>query len=770
MIGAGIVKPSKLRPAAANITAMLRSLTKSRVSSTLATATSPPALSPTAALHRPPRGPTDEAEAAAAAEAKGTGGGGAAAEVQAELDAWVAYGPRALALLRRLSEVRLDVPTFQQSGLGRSVRRYASLHPDAAVAALAKQLIEGWKRSMRAAPAPPAQGQRAPPPASRELRRKRAASTAVDDDETSSEEESSGEESGGGGSHESEIEVSMDSKLAAAANGGGTGDEGGWKETVKVQKHRARTERFRIFTFRQPFKCGAFVISIRVSEACGQDLAECKELLSQMAVDFGAMAPTADSVKAGEKPVLERLKRLEERFRGSGVTEGEARNAMRLFERELSKANWTEDKFAKMKRQLAGVEGWSAADTVAEGSLIWTEPCKRRLAWFSDACERVAMPLGIEFGYAGNGGCCFAGPLSSVAGAALTSTLVCHFAQLDFERARQGRGGSKTSAPQFLQGFVDGSLTQDRHLVWEKVFSIEDDSEAASFCEEALKKGFFDGADDATTGAASGASSMAFDEGDADADPCVVDDDLQSMLRGLFSGGGGGGGREASSASAAASDATPSAASEPARRGARHRDPLISEYRPAPPAGASVAAAAAQALLGSLGQPQASSPQTFQPFAGKPHRLGGDSDDEPLAAASAAAAGGVAVGRGAAAGAGASSSSSGRALGIGPGCGGGAASGASSSQESGARGGNAWALTFVSNVQLVRASRQRSREEARKTYHWTYSAKAVKATKKGTESYSQGRQAGEKRKGEIDGTARSAKQKFCKGGRRAITQ
>ena len=37
---------------------------------------------------------------------------------------------------------------------------------------------------------------------------------------------------------------------------------------------------------------------------------------------------------------LQRLQRLEQRFSGPGVTEAEARNALRLFERELSKAGW----------------------------------------------------------------------------------------------------------------------------------------------------------------------------------------------------------------------------------------------------------------------------------------------------------------------------------------------------------------------------------------------------------------------------------------------
>ncbi|CAJ1441577.1 unnamed protein product, partial [Effrenium voratum] len=35
-------------------------------------------------------------------------------------------------------------------------------------------------------------------------------------------------------------------------------------------------------------------------------------------------------------------------------------------------------------------------------------------AWFADACERCATPLGVEFGYTSNGGCCFVGPLSSL--------------------------------------------------------------------------------------------------------------------------------------------------------------------------------------------------------------------------------------------------------------------------------------------------------------------------------------------------------------------
>ena len=170
--------------------------------------------------------------------------------------------------------------------------------------------------------------------------------------------------------------------------------------------------------------------------------------------ETGAIRP--DSSEAGEENLktLERLQRLEKRFIGKGVTESEARNALRLFERELSKANWTAEKFEKLKRQLAGTEEWSASDVVAESSIRWQQN-KRRQAWFADACERVAVPLGIEAGYTSNGGC-FVGPLSSVAGAALTTTLLCHLAHLDLEAAT--KRSKKLSTPQFLQGFVAARL------------------------------------------------------------------------------------------------------------------------------------------------------------------------------------------------------------------------------------------------------------------------------------------------------------------------
>ena len=52
-------------------------------------------------------------------------------------------------------------------------------------------------------------------------------------------------------------------------------------------------------------------------------------------------------------------------------------------------------------------------DVVAESSVQWAETGKRRQAWFCDAGERIATPLGLEFGYTGNGGACFAGPLAA---------------------------------------------------------------------------------------------------------------------------------------------------------------------------------------------------------------------------------------------------------------------------------------------------------------------------------------------------------------------
>eukprot|EP00931_Biecheleriopsis_adriatica_P048404 TRINITY_DN27961_c0_g1_i1.p1 TRINITY_DN27961_c0_g1~~TRINITY_DN27961_c0_g1_i1.p1 ORF type:complete len:595 (-),score=137.11 TRINITY_DN27961_c0_g1_i1:13-1755(-) len=458
-------------------------------------------------------------------------------------------------------------------------------------------------------------------------------------------------------------------------------EKDGWAETEESRTFRRGKEHFHVYTLRRPFGNATWMIQVRVAQGSdkqkqsGQSKRggssqpapkreEVRELLKRMALDLGAVNPAAggsESLGEQEKQVLQRLQRLEERFRGSGVTEGEARNAVRLFERELSKANWTEDKFAKLKRQLAGTEEWSAADAVAETSVRWVQRGKRRQAWFADACERVATPLGIEFGYTGNGGCCFVGPLSACVGAALTTTLVCHLAHLDLESASHKRR-TRISAPQFLQGFVDGALAKERHLVWEKLFSIEDEAAAARFCQENLHEGFFD--------------DLAGEEGRGE------EEDLQAMLRNLFAAQGG----------------NPCSSPRSLHPG-----------RPVHP----------DEQVPARSDAEVPKPPAFTPFSGKAHRLG--EAEEPSA-------------------------------------------------EKPSQGSNSWALTFASNLELARCSRRRSRDEAKRTYHWTFSGHAVKETKTGTESYSQGRNAGEKRKGQIDGAAGSAKSKFRKGPQLAITR
>lgn len=427
-----------------------------------------------------------------------------------------------------------------------------------------------------------------------------------------------------------------------------------------------------MFTLGSPFQCQKWNIVLRISEENYKP--ECKELLNQMAVDFGAIVLQAgEGHTAEDQQVLQRLKRLEQRFRGSGVTDGEARNAMRLFERELSKANWTEEKFEKLKRQLEGVEEWSASDTVVEASLRWVETGQKRQAWFTDACERVAIPLGLEFGYAQNGGCCFVGPLSAAAGAALTASLVSHLADLDLSCAQKMRKGSKVSPPQFRQGFVDGALEPERHLVWQRLFSIEDAELAADFCRDNLQSGFFNNLSD------EGASNV--DEGG---------EDIQAMLRGLF-------------------------ASEPERQPQQMSSSSTSGHRQrhtAHPGGDDFL-------------PEFGAPSSFTPFSGKCQRLdedGGDAAPTPQGNAT----------------------------------------------QQPKKGSDSWAITFSSNLELARQSRQRSSGVARKTYHWTTGGRAVKATKTDTTSYSQGRDAGNKRKGQIDSAAGTAKRKFNKGVRHAI--
>eukprot|EP00913_Durusdinium_trenchii_P027542 g25832.t1 len=96
------------------------------------------------------------------------------------------------------------------------------------------------------------------------------------------------------------------------------------KEVVSV--YRGRRERFWQFTLQRPFGDDTWYLQVKVPlQNEKKEFSEIKELLHRMAFDLGA-----------------------QRFAGSGVTESEARNALRLFERELSKANWSEEKFARL--------------------------------------------------------------------------------------------------------------------------------------------------------------------------------------------------------------------------------------------------------------------------------------------------------------------------------------------------------------------------------------------------------------------------------------
>jgi len=593
------------------------------------------------------------------------------AEMKAELETWVAYGPRALVLLEALERTVITLEILRETGLGKTVRRYAA-HSDGTVRTLSARLITAWKGLLPGAPISSTSSRRRPAPTrTREVRRGRV---AVDDDDSDNDASASSSSS-------SSNAVAMpgagpapcsddDAEKCVREERAHVEQTCGWQETSQAHAFRGRKERFHVFHLKHPFASAKWTIRVRVTDTLHKP--EVRELLDRMAADFGAIF-TTDQVREADRQVLNRLQRLEERFRGNGVTEGEARNAMRLFERELSKANWTQDKFLKLKRQIAGTEEWSTADAVAESALLWNEEGKRRQAWFADASERIAAPLGLEFGYSSNGGCCFAGPLSAAVGAALTTALVCHLGYLDLGRALNSPGRSKISTPQFLQGFVDGALDRDRHLVWAKLFSLEDEHEAARFCEETLHTGFFD-EDRGTRQPGQGEEEE-------------QEEDLQSMLRNLFSA-------------------------------SRGMDPA--EVRPTGGPSRPARSSGSDGAPSPAGPPASVAPPgSYTPFSGKGQRL----EEEP-------ASGSV-----------------------------------------GERGnGNSWALTFTSNLELARCSRKRSRQMAKKCYHWTFSGQAVKPTQTGTQSYSQGKQAGAKRKGEIDGVAGSAKKKFQKGQRLAITQ
>lgn len=562
-------------------------------------------------------------------------------DIKEELESWVIYGPRAKLLLDQLKTLKVTSNFCSQ--LPRLVERYVH-HPQELVAQQARGILEDWKevRTVKRASEPPGSDDDSDVPS--RVRRKKEKERKVEKDED---------------------EESVEFVKEAPA---------GWSMKQAFVQFRGRRERFWNFTLPRPFGNSSWFLQVRVAETSLKsektqkskgskgskdqksqkskgsgtlELSEIQELLQRMAFDLGAL-PSEDALGEEKLRALQRLQRLEQRFTGPGVTEAEARNALRLFERELSKANWTEEKFAKLKRQLAGTEEWSAADVVVECSLKWVQEGKRRQAWFTSASERMATPLGIEFGYTSNGGCCFVGPLSAALGAGLTTALVCHLGHLDLKKHTEKT--KRISAPQFLQGFVDGALAKERHLVWEKLFEIENGEDAKRFCEEHLRQGFFD---------------------DRDGGDAVDSEELRSMLESMFTAAG-----------AAPGPSGPSVASH-VRAG-----PQVGSSEPSQP---------------------------FAPFSGKAHRLDEEEPQEPR-------------------------------------------------EEK-----KSWALTFASNLEVARLSRTRSREEAKRTFHWTFSGQAVKETKTDTSSYTKGRNAGEKRKHQIERASGTAKTKFRKGAQLAIT-
>eukprot|EP00435_Cladocopium_sp_Y103_P057857 s294_g20.t1 len=366
-------------------------------------------------------------------------------DIKEELESWVIYGPRAKLLLDQLKTLKVTSNFCSQ--LPRLVERYVH-HPQELVAQQARGILEDWKevRTVKRASEPPGSDDDSDVPS--RVRRKKEKERKVEKDED---------------------EESVEFVKEAPA---------GWSMKQAFVQFRGRRERFWNFTLPRPFGNSSWFLQVRVAETSLKsektqkskgskgskdqksqkskgsgtlELSEIQELLQRMAFDLGAL-PSEDALGEEKLRALQRLQRLEQRFTGPGVTEAEARNALRLFERELSKANWTEEKFAKLKRQLAGTEEWSAADVVVECSLKWVQEGKRRQAWFTSASERMATPLGIEFGYTSNGGCCFVGPLSAALGAGLTTALVCHLGHLDLKKHTEKT--KRISAPQFLQGFV----------------------------------------------------------------------------------------------------------------------------------------------------------------------------------------------------------------------------------------------------------------------------------------------------------------------------
>jgi len=81
---------------------------------------------------------------------------------------------------------------------------------------------------------------------------------------------------------------------------------------------------------------------------------------------------------------------------------------------------------------------------------------------------------------------------------------------LDFRRLLAGNTdvqddvGDNEDLADFMHGFVNGCLEENRALVWKQIFSIQDDEEARRFVELQAEQGFFDGADVAEANAVPG--------------------------------------------------------------------------------------------------------------------------------------------------------------------------------------------------------------------------------------------------------------------------
>mmetsp|Transcript_7890 Transcript_7890/g.17403 ORF Transcript_7890/g.17403 Transcript_7890/m.17403 type:complete len:614 (-) Transcript_7890:20-1861(-) len=447
----------------------------------------------------------------------------------AELSSQVSYGPRALELLRSLQRLEVSKPLLRATKLGLIVRSY-KCHSDPLVAWTAEQLIARWKECLGFTPAEPRRKQPLPDSCAA------SAGNEVRTDDAAP------------GSEEPNNSVPSSSSSAPASRAKSQAMQSGsqskvWEAEESKQRYRNKVEVFKVFALKDPFEYEGLVVQVRMAEQYYRP--ECPDFLDSIAREFGAVRSSQPAASQEEEQLLQRLSRLEERFRGSGVTEGEARNAMRLFERELSKANWTQDKFAQLKRQMAGVEECTVADEVVEGSIYFTS--SRRQQWFAALCERVAAPLGLAHGSC-SGGCSFVGPLAATVGAMLTAALVAHLARLDLERALQLPGKSRLSTPQFMHGFVDGALDQDRHLVWEQIFAIGDEEEAARYCEKKLTDGFFQQQQEDEEPSSRCTTSHESSPSSSNAQPhnggvsgehheVEGDDDLSAMLRNLFSAG-----------------------------------------------------------------------------------------------------------------------------------------------------------------------------------------------------------------------------------------